>query len=260
MNASLISKLTTFLQNYTTNTKDALLLKIIESLGDSEYLIETAGSKVKARIDGDVKVGDIIRAKVLKNYPRLHLVKLNNYSLNSVKKYSLNESTSINIERQLLKSFNAEEIKTLIDNKKNELFNKISKLINGSDSDNSFINNIIKNSGVSTKELYQLLYYKTFSIYFSSPENNIEDAFIMIKKKKNKVFKCKLFLYMSNLGRVLIDITLINENFYILVRSDSDIDKELKDIKIDRGFIRWKKIHSEEFDKFSYLNYYNIKI
>ena len=261
-----ISQLSEAINKYFSTSNTAITMKILKALGDNIFLVETFSGSMKAKITGEINIGDVIRAKLLTKTPLLIFEKV------SAAPLSMKNSTSIlttldsfnanDFEAYFLNSLEGDNIKNMVNLEKLKLLHILKEQLDSGEKID--LNNLNKLDflKINSKELYQLIYNRLFLIYFRAPEYNIKDGFLYLKKNKNRGIRCKIFLYFSNIGRVFITISELNEQYNVMIKSDVDLTSVLKNIAIDHASIGYKKINRKKYDKddFSHSNYFSIKI
>jgi hypothetical protein len=243
-----------------------MTIKILKILGNNMFLVETGKDVFQAKITAEVNVGDIIKAKLLTVNPVPTFEKISNANLESkTNNFLFNILDNVNaqnFEVYDLKSLDSKNVKDMLNKEKMKLISILEKHLDGSKKiDLANLSNY-EPLKINNKELYQLLFNRSLFIYFRSPEYDIKDGFLYIKKRKKSGIKCRLFLCFSNIGRVFIAISGLEDKYNVIIKSDSDLEFAFKNISIDNATIRYKKITTEklEDDDISYSNYFTIKI
>lgn len=261
-----ISQLGEAINKYFSTSNTTIIMKILKALGDDVFLVETFSGSMKVKITGEINIGDVIRAKLLAKTPlpifeKVSSETLNMKSSNSILKI-LDSFNANNFEAYFLNSLESESIRNMVNLEKLKLLNILEKQLDSGDKID--LNNLNKLDflKINSKELYQLIFNRILLIYFRAPEYDIKDGFLYIKKSKNRGIKCKLFLYFSNIGRVFIIISGLNEQYNVMIKSDTDLTSLLKNIAIEHVSIGYKKINMKKYDKddFSHSNYFTIKV
>jgi hypothetical protein len=261
-----IPQLGDLLNNFLIANKNVINIKILKALGENIFLIDTSQNILKAKILGDVQIGDAIRAKLLSKteIPIFQKVSQINDENRTDKKLmkQLDNFNYRDFEVKVLSSIEKNNIKEMINEEKIKLLDLLSKLQNrGEKIDINNINNFdsIKSN---SKDVLNLLFNRSIVVYFRSPEYDIKDGILHVKKSKKQGIRCKLFIFFSNIGRVFIFISGLKEKYNVVVRSEMDISDFIKNISINNTIIKWKKIDEkkDENDNFFHSNYLCIKI
>jgi hypothetical protein len=261
-----IARLGEAINKYFMTSHNLITIKILKLLDNNIFLVETGKDVFQAKITEEVNIGDVIKAKLLTKNPIPTFEKISN--TNSELKTDnllfnmLDNFNAQDFEAYVLKSLDSKNIKDMFNKEKMKLISILEKQLDSSKkADLTSLSNY-EPLKINSKELYQLLFNRYLFIYFRSPEYDIKDGFLYIKKRIKSGIKCRLFLYFSNIGRIFIAISGLEDRYNVIIKSDSDLTSVLKNISIDNATIRYKKFTTEKFedDDISYSNYFTIKI
>jgi hypothetical protein len=254
------------INNYLMKSNSQTTVKILKALGGNIFLVDTTSGTMKAKVMGEVNIGDVIKAKLTGKMPVPIFEKITTASteLKSDKTLlkTLENFNAEDFDVNVLNSLGKESIKNVINEEKMKLLKLIEKQVNSGEKVDLTNFSNLETTKINSKELYQLIFNRYIVIYFRAPEYDIRDGFLYIRKYKERGIRCRVFLFFSNIGRVFIFISGLNEQYNVIVKSDIDLSFALKNIVLDNATINWKKIDKKNYDNedFFHSNYFSIKI
>lgn len=253
--------------SFTLNTKNTNLnlkvgerinINILKSLGSDLYLVNIKGKLLNAAFKSQPMlskyIGEVVSTepfieiklskeestaftqlkKYLVNFDKDFIKNI----LNNIKDNSLNELSHLELKRVIKDSGLLFESKLL----KDELLEKDLKYFAFKNNDVDLLNSI-------TKLQVATIITQSLFFTFSARDFDIEDAELIYKKGK-KLQKLLLKVSFTNLGDVLIDVTLMGKNVFGIVKSREDISEYLKMINVENIDIKWEKLKADDFEQF----------
>jgi len=253
--------------SFTLNTKNTNLnlkvgerinINILKSLGSDLYLVNIKGKLLNAAFKSQPMlskyIGEVVSTepfieiklskeestaftqlkKYLVNFDKDFIKNI----LNNIKDNSLNELSHLELKRVIKDSGLLFESKLL----KDELLEKDLKYFAFKNNDVDLLNSI-------TKLQVATIITQSLFFTFSARDFDIEDAELIYKKGK-KLQKLLLKVSFTNLGDVLIDVTLMGKNVFGIVKSREDISEYLKMIDVENIDIKWEKLKADDFEQF----------
>lgn len=142
-----------------------------------------------------------------------------------------------------------EALKNAVKNSGLFMENKLSggESLAGDEKANAYINSDSgAKEGITRMQITNMLLAGGLLTFLKTEDENIDDTYMRFKKGKNGQNILYVSTKFSQLGDTMMIIRSLNDVHDVLVKTETDISEELKEIQIDRARISWTKFNPKD--------------
>jgi hypothetical protein len=238
---------------------EKLNLNILKTLENGKSLIEVKNNLFEIKLNNQILKS--LQAEVIKTSPEIELavtkLPVENLNANFVKQ----QVGGLDITK-LMKAFgkfqsldvskiSPENLKQAI--KDSGLFLE-NRLLNGEDvSGDEKLRAMIASDtpakeGITRMQVTNMLLAGGLLSFLKTKDENIDDTYMRMKKGKDGVSSLYISTKFSKLGDTFIIIRNLNKHNDIMVKTETDISEQIKNIEIENTRIHWYKFNKKDLD------------